>query len=119
LRKRHGWTQQDLADRLNSLGAHTDRAGVAKVETGKRGLSLNEFFQYAQALDVAPVHLVAPPNSDESISLGPNMECSPAELRAWIRGRLPIFQDVPTYFTEVPPGELPEELRRHMQEVES
>ena len=106
LRKRHGWTQQDLADVLNRLGAHTDRAAVARVELGKRGLSLNELFQYAQALNVAPVHMVAPPDSDEPVSLGPSMECTPAEMRGWVRGQLPIFQDARVYFSEVPKSEL-------------
>jgi transcriptional regulator with XRE-family HTH domain len=118
LRRGRGWTQQDLADRLNHLGAHTDRAAVAKVEVRKRGLSLNELFQYALALDVAPVHLVAPPDSDEPVSLGPNMECAPAEMRAWVRGELPLFQDPRVYFTEVPDNELPEGWAHETRERE-
>ncbi len=106
LRKRHGFTQQDLADRLNLLGAHTDRAAVAKVELGQRGLSLNELFQYALALDVAPVHLVTAPDSEDPIALGPNMECTPGEMRAWVRGQRPfLWQDARTYFSEVPKQE--------------
>jgi transcriptional regulator with XRE-family HTH domain len=109
LRKRHAFTQQDLADRLNLLGAQTDRAAVAKVELGKRGLSLNELFQYAMALDVAPVHLVSPPDSDEPISLGPNMTVSPDEMRAWVKGDHPLaWQDVRTYYSEVPEKEFRE-----------
>ena len=112
LRKRHAFTQQDLADRLNLLGAHTDRAAVAKVELGKRGLSLNELFQYAMALDVAPVHLVASPDSDDPISLGPNMECTPDEMRAWVRGQRPfLWQDVRTYYSEVPKKEFEDAQR--------
>ena len=108
LRKRHGWTQQNLADALNRLGAHTDRAAVAKVELGKRGLALDEAFLYALALDVAPVHLFAPIDSDERVSLGPNIECSPVKMRAWIRGLAPMFpqQNPRTYFAEVPLDEL-------------
>lgn len=106
LRKRHAYTQQDLADRLNLIGAHTDRAAVAKVELGKRGLSVDELFRYALALNVAPVHLVSPPDSDEPISLGPSLEVSPSEMRRWVRGQEPlIWQDKRTYFSEVPAEE--------------
>jgi transcriptional regulator with XRE-family HTH domain len=108
LRKRHGWTQQDLADELNRLGAQTDRAAVAKVELGQRGLSLNEALQYAVALDVALVHLLVPVDSDDDIAVGPNLTCSPTEMRAWIRGLAPMYppQNPRTYFAEVPLGEL-------------
>src|SRR3954469_2213572 len=91
LRKRHDWTQQDLADALNRIGAQTDRAAVAKVELGKRGLSLDEMLQYALVLDVAPVHLIVPIDDDERLMLGANfVDCTPAELRAWIRGERPF-----------------------------
>lgn len=105
LRGARGMTQQDLATRLSLLGARVDRTTVAKVENGSRELTLGEAFQYAHALDVAPVHLFVPTDSDEPISLGPNMEASPAELRNWIRGFLPIFQDPRVYFTVVPLSE--------------
>ena len=102
LRKRHGWTQQDLADALNLIGAQTDRAAVAKVELGQRGISLSEFLRYALALDVAPVHLIVPVDGDEPQTLG-NFEASPAELRAWFRGLRPFFnQNDRFYFAEVP-----------------
>ncbi len=85
LRLQRGMTQQGLADRLNHLGAHTDRTAVAKVENGTRELSLVEAFQYAQALHVAPVHLFVPTDSDEPIQIGPDLLASPYEVRAWIR----------------------------------
>ena len=106
LRKAHGWTQQDLADVLNRFGAHTDRTAVAKVETGKRELPLEEAFQYALALNVAPVHLFVPTDSDEPIRLTPDFECSPDEARAWIRGLLPMLsQDRRAYYSAVPDSE--------------
>lgn len=108
IRKMRGMTQQGLADRLNQIGARTDRTAVAKVESGKRELSLREAFQYAYALHVAPVHLFVPTDSDEPINIGPNLEASPAEVRAWIRGQRPMpFQDPRAYFSTVPENEFP------------
>ncbi len=108
-------TQQGLADRLNQVGAHLDRTAVAKVETGGRELSLMEALQYAWALHVAPVHLFVPTDSDEPIQIGPNMEASPAEMRAWIRGERPLHQEQRAYFSTVPENEF-EAYRRASEE---
>jgi transcriptional regulator with XRE-family HTH domain len=107
LRRRHGWTQQQLADRLNQLGAHIDRAAVAKVELEKRRLTLDEAFHYALALDVAPVHLLVPTDGDEPVRLATNLECTPRDARRWIRGEyaMPPYQDARFYHSAVPPEE--------------
>jgi transcriptional regulator with XRE-family HTH domain len=119
LRKRNGYTQQQLADQLNLLGAQTDRAAVAKVELGQRGLSLNEAFQYAMALNVAPVHLFAPTDDDDPISLGPNLTVSPHEMRRWVRGQQPlgVWQDERIYYSEVPREEF-EVTQRALREFQ-
>ena len=110
-RKRRGMTQQELADRLATYGARIDRTAVAKIEAGASGaglsrdLALAEMFAFALALDVAPVHLLVPIDSDEPIRLAPNLEASPYETREWIRGRMPLFQDPTVYWTTVPENE--------------
>jgi transcriptional regulator with XRE-family HTH domain len=117
LRQAHAWSQQDLADVLNDRGLPVDRATVARVELGERGLSLDETFLYALALGVAPVHLIVPTgtkdgDSDEPLRIGTHEDISPAELRAWIRGERHFFvQDPRTYYMNVPVSELPERLR--------
>ena len=105
LRKERGFSQQALADKLGLLGTQIDRTAIAKIEAGTRELSLSEAFQFAQALDVAPVHLFVPVDADpdEEIALGENMTAGPEELRAWIRGDMPLFpQDPRIYFSAVP-----------------
>jgi transcriptional regulator with XRE-family HTH domain len=104
-RTRLGMSQQDLADRLNQLGARVDRTVVAKVESGKRAVSLEDAFRFALALHVAPVHLLVPTDSDEPIHLAPNLDAPPHEIRAWIRGFLPMLQDPRIYFSAVPRSE--------------
>ena len=110
-------TQQGLADRLNQLGARIDRTAVAKIEAGADGgrgsreLALAEMFTFALALDVAPVHLLVPLESDDPIRLAPNLEASPLETREWIRGFMPLLQDPTPYFTLVPEHERPAAAR--------
>jgi transcriptional regulator with XRE-family HTH domain len=105
LRKRSTMTQQGLADRLAQLGARIDRSAVARIESGERDLSLEEAFQFAWALDVAPVHLFVPTDGDEPIEIGPKVQASPDEVRKWIRGRDPLLTDPRVYFTAVPASE--------------
>jgi transcriptional regulator with XRE-family HTH domain len=107
LRQQRGMSQQGLVDRMRLLGSRLDRTAIAKIEKGTRDLTLLEAFQFAYALDVAPVHLFVPtdPDPDEEIALGPNVTAPPAELRAWIRGFAPLLQDARLYFTHVPKDE--------------
>jgi hypothetical protein len=98
-------SQQGLADRLNHLGARIDRTAVAKVEAGKRELAVAEAFMFALALDVAPVHLFVPADSEDEIQLAPNLWARPHEVRAWMRGFTPLFQDPRVYFSTVPRSE--------------
>src|SRR5215211_3898739 len=102
LRKARGMTQQDLADRIALLGTPMHQTAIARIESGKRELTLAEAFQFAYALDVAPVHLFVPTDSDEPINIGPNVEASPYETRQWIRGYMPLFQDPRLYLSAVP-----------------
>ena len=108
LREHQGLSQQDLADRLKELGIAMDRSALARLENGRRGISVPEMLFLALALSVAPVHLLVNPDSDEPITLIPHgRPLPPAEIRGWIRGELPISpQNVKTYFTEAPLSEL-------------
>jgi transcriptional regulator with XRE-family HTH domain len=104
LRQARGMTQQDLADRLNLNGARIDRTAVAKIEKGRRELTLAEAFMFAVALSVAPVHLFVPTDDDEPIMLTPTRGSTPEGMRAWIRGESPIG-DPRAYFSTVPSDE--------------
>lgn len=45
-------TQEELSKRLSKLGVSIDRAGVAKIETGIRGVLDFELVTLAKALEV-------------------------------------------------------------------
>ena len=58
LRSRPRLTQQQLANRVVNLGAHIDRAGIAKIEIGLRCVCDFEVLILAKALQVAVTRLL-------------------------------------------------------------
>jgi transcriptional regulator with XRE-family HTH domain len=119
LREHQGLTQQELADRLKKLGVPIDRSAVARLERGRRGMTVAEMLALALALSVAPVHLLVDPDSDEPITLiSHGLPLPPAEMiRGWIRGELPIPpQNTRTYFAEAPLSEF-ERTRDHIAKL--
>jgi transcriptional regulator with XRE-family HTH domain len=102
LRRRHDWSQQDLADALGRLGMPVDRATVARVELGERGLSLDEAFEYALALDVAPVSLFLPLGGDD-VRLASGVVVPAPRARRWLIGQEPLEgQDARYWLHELP-----------------
>ena len=51
-------TQEELSKRLSKLGVSIDRAGVAKIETGIRGVLDFELVALAKALNVKVTWLI-------------------------------------------------------------
>jgi transcriptional regulator with XRE-family HTH domain len=92
-RERKGWTQQDLAGQLwVQLGESMDQATVARIEQmRKKNVSLNDVLMLAAALDVAPVHLVVPRNSDDEVQLGDKLRAPARLIRRWFRGERPLI----------------------------
>jgi transcriptional regulator with XRE-family HTH domain len=71
-RQLHGINQQQLAERLTEVGVPTTQSTVARVETGKRGVSLDDALAFSIALDVPLVRLLGGQAvDDEMISLAP------------------------------------------------
>lgn len=106
LRRARGWTADQLAEQMKAAGFSWSRIVVTKLETGRRpAVSVEEFLALAYVLDVAPVHLLVPPNTlDARYQVTPDgVEADPDEVRAWIRGQRPIGLVSPRrYFAEVP-----------------
>lgn len=123
LRKRQGLTAKDLAERCRLIGAPGLTASViANIESGRRDLdgkrrrqiTLEEWLILAQALHVAPIHLLVPTSSEEDqykiAPQGPTPHGTQrerlGEIRAWIRGETTLHgTDERLYYSEVPQGE--------------
>lgn len=60
--KRPIWSQGRLAEELEKVGSVIDRAALQKIEQGARkGITLEEVFEIAVALDVNPLQLFTSP----------------------------------------------------------
>ena len=111
VREARRWNQQDLADRLAEIGAPTDRATVARTETGARGISLDDAITYSVALGSQLIHMVVGVTG-ERVALAPDLDVSDVTARRWLRGQLSLEDehealqgDERTYFSEIPEEE--------------
>ncbi|MFI8425102.1 helix-turn-helix domain-containing protein [Streptomyces sp. NPDC085479] len=108
LRGRSGLKAAELADRLVELGVPWNRSIVANFEAGRRpNVSVVEWLALAQVLNVAPVHLLVPPDApnDGAYEVTPNLSASVEDVRAWVRGYYPIKSDNLVQFNRETPRE--------------
>lgn len=123
VRKRRGLTAEQLAARLVGQGIHWDRYTVTKLENGKRqNVTIAELLALSVVLEVAPVHLLVPPDPSPSWGLpaGERRELNdegPYQLtgnrvepiylvRRFVRGEDPLpGMDERSFFSEIPPQE--------------
>jgi len=101
LRKRHGMTQQELADELG-----WPQSTIARVELGERSIGVSDLLALAWALDVAPGYLLAGSFQDEDVPVHQTLKVSPAHMLKWIRGGEPLpGLDYRRYSENVPDDE--------------
>ncbi|MFC6017584.1 helix-turn-helix domain-containing protein [Plantactinospora solaniradicis] len=104
LRQGRGWSARELADEMVKVGIPWDRSIVANLETGRRAsVSVEEFLALAYVLDVAPVNVLVPTESDVTeFEPVQGQVVDPMTAREWIRGRQPIGdQNMDTYFSKI------------------
>lgn len=89
-RKRKGWTQQQLADQVSKLGLPFDRATIAKIETQKRRVLLDEAIALAVALGVPPSVLVLGRRGSVWIRVAPHAATISQNAFDWWNGVLPL-----------------------------
>jgi transcriptional regulator with XRE-family HTH domain len=81
LRKRSGKSQQYLADKIGET-----QSTVARIESGRRSITIDELLRISAALDVAPVELLAASFQPEDVPITGSLRLAPARTRGWIRG---------------------------------
>jgi transcriptional regulator with XRE-family HTH domain len=87
VRRRRGWTQQQLADKLAEIGYPMERTAILRLEKGKRAdVRLSDVFAFALALDTWPINLIVPREDEAPVQVGGRVVTAPA-ARAWIRGQ--------------------------------
>ena len=78
------WTQGDLAKELAKVGSDLDRDAIAKIVSGRRkGVTLEEVFEIAVALDVNPAQLMTPYKEGETLAVTPSRSIDGQEVREW------------------------------------
>lgn len=98
-RSRREWTQADLAENLEALGLPWDRSTVAKVESGRRQVTVEELVVLAAALDVSPLALFLPRDDTQRVQITPNKSVDGYWAWQWARGELvPVGGQLPADF---------------------
>lgn len=99
LRKRHRWTQADLAGHLAHLGYPVDPTVITRLERGERGVSLDDALAIAYALGVSPLYLVFPVTEGAEIEITSKTTVDARDARRWTRGETPLEgQNEETFF---------------------
>lgn len=78
MRRERGWSQSELASRLSELGMQVHATGVTRLESGARGISLNEACLLAVVFDLTPEDLIASLRTEAEV--GMQLE---ARLTSW------------------------------------
>lgn len=89
-RKRRRWTQERLAREVTDHGGALDRAAIAKIESGVRSVSIDEYLLLAAALNVAPPLLLLPLGSETRIEITSRSRIHPHLALEWLRGDEPL-----------------------------
>lgn len=115
VRLKRGLKAQDLAKRCAERGMpHLSAATLSNIETGRRddegrrrrNITVDELLVLADALDIAPVHLMVPIEGVEEYPVTPNLSTRSPVVRSWIRGYAAMDnQDARLYFADVPADE--------------
>ena len=101
LRQRRGISQQHLAD---SLG--WTQSAVARLESGKRSISVGELLALGWALDVAPVFLLAGSFQSGDVPVHKTLRVPTRHMLNWIRGGEPLpGANYRAYFENIPDDE--------------
>ena len=87
-RKLADMNQQDLAERLTELGIPTTQSTIARLERGRRGISLDDAVALSIALNVSLSRLIGGQAvEDDEIAMSPKCVCEAELARLHVAGR--------------------------------
>lgn len=84
-REKRNLSQQELATKIGE-----SQSTIARIESGKRSITVDDVFKIAWALEVAPVHLLGAGFRGDAVPITATLEVEPPVARAWIRGKTPL-----------------------------
>lgn len=80
-----GLSQAELAQRITESGrGPLTPSALSRIESGERGISLDEAIGLAMELNASPAHLLTPP-ADAMLSVNDRWAMDGAALREWLR----------------------------------
>jgi transcriptional regulator with XRE-family HTH domain len=87
-RHRRGWTQQRLSDavREHDESSTLGRGAIAKIESGDRKVSVDDWVLLAAALNVPPPLLLVPLGSEDAVEITPRSRIHPHLALEWLSG---------------------------------
>ena len=101
LRTRRSLSQRQLAERVGMAHQQT----LARLENGKRGVSVDDLFELAAGLDVAPVELLSATFEPTDVPVSGKTKLTPSDARQWIMGLKPLpGRDGTLYHQQTPAG---------------
>lgn len=89
-RDRRGWKQRELEDEVAAHGGTLSRGALAKIESGKRSVSIDEWLLLAAALNVPPVLLLVPLGSSDLVEITSRSVIHPHFALDWLVGDEPL-----------------------------
>jgi transcriptional regulator with XRE-family HTH domain len=107
-RKARGLTQKQLAEMLTEAGIPMSKTALLGIETGKRGLSLDEALGIAAVLNAVPAHMLTP-HEGEMVKVNDHLAIGGLGFREFLRYGFPWSLDA------VPYEALPEAEREKFQ----
>lgn len=109
VRTRRGWSQEELAERLESAGHKIHRVTLAKIELGgtrAKNVSLEDVLAISYVLGVSPLHMFIPLRGDVYVAVG-ELVNGDETARRWARGFDTLaYEDVRFFQSERPDREI-------------
>jgi len=89
VRDARGFSQAEVARRMTAVGRPLGKLAYMRIENGDRGLPLDEALALAFLLEIAPAHLLTPPEG-ELVALVDGMNFNGAAMRNFLRSGVPF-----------------------------